>query len=243
MLIRNEAFWSTPSLVCQAAYTGGDSYTTGDQSPSDTSTAGFSCWVYPTSSGSNRQIHGAANLYTCRLLSGNTVQVQLRDSTPADVLLVTSTTALTINSWNHVAWDWNKSGSYSMYINGTLDTASPTTGPSSSTDARFNRTLYCLGAHLPGPAQQSSARIAELYFGLEYLNLGTNLTKFRTSGGKPADLGYNGSTPTGTAPLQYHSLRSGDALSAFFTNRGSGGNLTQVDGATGWSIAASSPSD
>ncbi|MGH7240573.1 MAG: hypothetical protein ACREHG_11020, partial [Candidatus Saccharimonadales bacterium] len=62
----------------------------------------------------------------------------------------------------------------------------------------------------------------------------TNRAKF-ISGGGPVDLGSDGSTPTGTAPILY--LKN-DA-STFGTNAGTGGNLT----ATGTlAIASSSPS-
>jgi len=55
---------------------------------------------------------------------------------------------------------------------------------------------------------------------------------------KPVDLGSDGSTPTGTAPIMYFSRRNG--ASTWGDNKGSGGTFTQ----SGTFLAGSdSPSD
>jgi hypothetical protein len=56
----------------------------------------------------------------------------------------------------------------------------------------------------------------------------TDVTKFRTVGGAPVDLGANGQIPTGTAPAYFF---TGDATT-FATNMGTGGAVTQVGSMT-----------
>lgn len=64
-----------------------------------------------------------------------------------------------------------------------------------------------------------------------YLDMtsGTNIAKF-VAGGHPVDLGADGSTPTGSPPAMYLSVRSGGVANDFLTNRGTIGNLTVTTG-------------
>ncbi len=67
--------------------------------------------------------------------------------------------------------------------------------------------------------------IAELYWTNEYIDLSSasNRLKFLTASGEPANLGADGSTPTGTQPLIYLA----NATATFQNNLGSGGNFTE----------------
>jgi hypothetical protein len=51
----------------------------------------------------------------------------------------------------------------------------------------------------------------------------TDVTKFRTAGGAPVDLGSDGSTPSGSQPIGYFK----SIFSSFTVNSGSGGNYTK----------------
>ena len=84
--------------------------------------------------------------------------------------------------------------------------------------------------------------MAEVWFDDSYIDFSTeaNRRKFATAGGKPVDVGTDGSTPTGGQPIIYLSVRPGDAAADFVTNRGTGGNFTQ-NGTL--SLAGTSPSD
>jgi len=78
-------------------------------------------------------------------------------------------------------------------------------------------------------ALKSNGAISEFYFAPnQYLDLSVeaNRRKFITADGKPADLGADGSTPTGTAPAIYLPNRA----ALIGTNAGTGGNFT-VNGA------------
>ena len=67
--------------------------------------------------------------------------------------------------------------------------------------------------------------IAELYWTNEFIDLSSasNRLKFLTASGEPANLGADGSTPTGTQPLIYLA----NATATFQNNLGSGGNFTE----------------
>ncbi len=66
--------------------------------------------------------------------------------------------------------------------------------------------------------------LSEFFFTDQLLDLSNpaNLLKLRTAGGKPANLGLTGSTPTGTTPRIYLH----NPYSTFQTNVGTGGNFT-----------------
>jgi len=64
--------------------------------------------------------------------------------------------------------------------------------------------------------------------------------KFRDSDGQPVDLGADGTTPTGTAPDVYLSVREGEAAAAFITNRGLGNNFVQTGALA---LSATNPGD
>lgn len=68
--------------------------------------------------------------------------------------------------------------------------------------------------------------LAELYLALDatFTDGEAALSSFRTSSGTPADLGCDGSRPTGSRPIVYLTHREGDA-SEFAQNRGSGGGF------------------
>lgn len=66
----------------------------------------------------------------------------------------------------------------------------------------------------------------------------TVLNKFVDTGGNPVDLGADGSTPTGTAPILYLSCQSGTA-DDFLTNLGSGGGVFVLNGDSTLALAVS----
>lgn len=83
---------------------------------------------------------------------------------------------------------------------------------------------------------------AEVWFDTTFIDFTVeeNRLKFMTPDGKPADIGADGSAPTGDQPLIYLSVRAGDSAADFCNNRGTGPNFTQNGSLT---LAPSSPSD
>ena len=101
---------------------------------------------------------------------------------------------------------------------------------------------WTAGEYAIGSTNLETARfdgdMAEVYITNEYLDISVeaNRRKFIDAVGKPVDLGSDGSTPTGTAPLMFFS----GATDAWHTNKGSGGGFTENGALT---TASSSPSD
>jgi hypothetical protein len=127
------------------------------------------------------------------------------------------------STWRHVLISSNASTTH-MYINNSSDNSvvyGPTGGSSN-----FSQ-IPGVGALNNGVRKMNGA-MAEVWFDTTYMDLSsaTNRQKFIGLDGKPVDLGSNGSTPTGSQPKLYLSLRSGDAVTELATNRGSGGNFT-----------------
>ena len=91
-------------------------------------------------------------------------------------------------------------------------------------------------------ASGATWEIAEVWIDNTYIDFSVeaNRRKFYSSTGKPVDLGADGSTPTGSQPNTYLSVRPGDVAADFCTNRGTGGNFTQSGTLT---LASTSPSD
>jgi hypothetical protein len=168
---------------------------------------------------------GSIRLQVLRNAS-NKFQVQGRNSSNSIILSMVSSGTYTAGaSWIHVLMSWRLStGTGQLYINDVADLAASPTLTSGSVQLNCNN--WTCGAPV-GLSSRLNGALAELYLAPTYLDLSveSNRRKFSTADGKPADLGANGSTPTGSAPLIYLSLRSGDAVTDFATNRGGGGNF------------------
>ena len=157
-----------------------------------------------------------------------TIRSLFRASDTSTVLQVrTSTQVRDVDGWQHLMGSFDMAdiakrhhflndvsdAVYLNYVNNTID---------------FTRNDHGIGA-LPDVPALGDFCLAEVY-----LNFGTfmdlsveaNRRKFITAGLKPADLGADGSTPTGSPPIVY--LRGGAA--DFPTNRGSGGGFTVTSG-------------
>jgi len=151
--------------------------------------------------------------------------------------MLSATTYATSASWLHLAAAWDlAAGTTQMYVNGASDRAGGPTATNDNID--YTGADWGVGATAAGGNKFFGA-MAEVYFAPgQFLDLSVaaNLAKFRTSGGKPEDLGSDGSTPTGVAPILY--LKN--AYTTFNTNSGTGGNLS-VTGA--FTASATSPSD
>jgi hypothetical protein len=130
------------------------------------------------------------------------------------------------SGWTHVimAWDSSDINKSKTYVNGSSDANA---GTQANVNILYTGVTDWGVMALAGGALPVSCCISELYFAAgQWLDLtnSTNVQKFRTSGGKPVNLGTDGSTPTGSAPTLYMHVYDG-------TNAGSGGNLTLHNGA------------
>lgn len=150
------------------------------------------------------------------------------------------TATLSNNAWHHVLMSWNTNFAagnriLQIYVDDAAITPGAEEGDGDAFDVSYpTETFWFLG-----PQDTVACDISEYYFAPgQFLDLTTqsNRRKFISAGGKPVDLGADGSTPTGTAPAMFF---SGDAT-AFATNRGTGGAFTLTGSLTN---ASTSPSD
>lgn len=170
-----------------------------------------------------RLISGTDNLWFLRFArSGGGAVEQFRSAT----------TYIADNTWRHFAasWDLNVAGAQHLFIDGVDDLADDIfkTHDVGKTII-YTQDDHSIAAEVEGAdptVEFLDACLAEVYLNFaEFLDLSVpaNLEKLRTSEGKPADLGSDGSTPTGNVPIVY--LAGG--VPEFFTNKGSGGNFTK----------------
>ena len=158
------------------------------------------------------------------------------------VMRMKTSTTFAASGWHHflASWDLGNAEAH-IYVDDVDDLVA---GPHLS-----NSTIdYTQSEHGVGASTNSSGKfegdLADVYINFaEYLDFSTtsNRRKFIDSSSKPVDLGSDGSTPTGTAPIVFLHLDDGETpANNFAINAGGGGGLS-VSGAL--STAASSPSD
>jgi len=160
--------------------------------------------------------------------SGGTVLIRIRCA--ADTSKVS-------HGWQHVLVSFQLNSDAKIYINDTNATFLVPVNSSGSVDFSTNEAV--VGASQPASfLNKLNGDLAEVWFNTSYLDLtvAANRRKFIKSNGKPANLGSDGSLPTGSQPLLYF---RGPATS-FSTNRGTGGAFTLTGALTD---AATSPSD
>lgn len=162
-----------------------------------------------------------------------------KDTGAAIALRFTSTNSFTSTSdWVHIcgSMDMTDTGKRHLYVDGVDD--SPGWNNYVNTDLDFTKGSHGIGS-LGGATDKFNGDMAEVYINFgEYIDLSVaaNLQKFRTASGKPAPLGTDGSSPTGTSPIIY---LSGET-STWHTNDGTGTGFTENGALT---TATTSPSD
>ena len=136
------------------------------------------------------------------------------------------------DQWNCIQISFNTSVTTvgNIYVN---DSHKASIGMTSS--VFFNTagaSRFYIGSSFVGPSTVHAAYrggLAEYYYAPgQYINFNieSNRRKFINADGTPVDLGADGSTPTGSRPMLYLSLRDGEAATEFATNRGFGSNFT-----------------
>lgn len=198
----------------------------------DTNTFLASCWVFLNSTINSHMLFwngtGAAWADRKCWISVNNdtanITVQLRTSGNTKVWNATTSTVISTGAWYHILCA--RSGTTGqIYINGA--DASPSNVTTSTTNADFTNNFTAIGATHDGALGMAECEMAENYVTNEYLDISqaSNRDKFYNSvTDTPVDLGSDGSTPTGTAPLIY--FKGNASVWNAGTNAGSGGNYT-----------------
>jgi len=209
----------------------------------DSKVGTISFWFRTAVDGTNIVIHDTkTTTMFIRKLTTNKFAISASNAALATILNMVSGNAFTTSAtWHHLAASWNLATPVAhLYIDGASDEAAGSTETNDTID--YTRTDHFIGS-ADGFSSLYNGDLAELYINYAaYIDItqAANLQKLRSASGKPVDLGVDGSLPTGTAPIIYQSVRSGDAATVFAINKGSGGNFT-ITGAL--AIAATSPSD
>jgi len=133
--------------------------------------------------------------------------------------------------WNHFLCSGNLATStFHMFVNGSsvLD-AGATVVVNDNIDFTG---LFHVG-RIGSDSTAFYGEMAEFWLDDSFIDFSssTNREKFYSSGGAAVDLGSDGSTPTGSAPLVYLHLDSGETGNNFASNAGTGGDLTVTAGA------------
>lgn len=208
----------------------------------DSGTFIFSCWAKIDSTGPFLlQLIGNQSS-TVQIVAGGEVAPTAYDSGVANGLENGGATNVIDDAWHHILVAGKASTSeLSVYIDGALDSGAASVIGSPSA-FNFADTDWAIAAD-NGGGSMNAVDMAEVYFAPgQYLDFSVsgNRLKFRSAGGKPVDLGSDGSTPTGVAPAVYLHIDDGEAAANFANNAGSGGNFTVIGSLT---TAATSPSD
>ena len=202
----------------------------------------LSFWYKSNRDGTTDQdfIFNITGYFYCRKLAGDNKIWVIGTSAPGpQVLNINSTAVLIASGWTHFMASWNLAATTThLYING-VDAKTQTTATDTDIDYVRAGPNWSIGDNLAG-TNLIQGDVAELIFALEYLDLSVAANRAKLYSGKPVDPGDDGSLVTGTAPIIYQSVRTGDAATVFATNKGSGGNFA-ITGAL--AIAATSPSD
>ncbi|SMF23406.1 Concanavalin A-like lectin/glucanases superfamily protein [Tistlia consotensis] len=201
----------------------------------------ISFWLKMLSADSTDQ----ALLYTSggsffHLYRDSTNALTLTMATPGGTIIfnqVAAYTGFTVAAgWQHVMMAVDPGSTAECYVNSVA--RNPPSVGSDGTIA-FDRGDFLLGSSTVVGGAKLHADIADFWLDFSWLPPSTaaNLAKFRSSGGKPVNLGANGQLPTGSAPRLY---LAGPA-SGFLDNKGAPSpDFTLVSGSL--ADAASSPS-
>jgi hypothetical protein len=197
---------------------------------------------------SNRRYMAApGGLFVIDQASSNKFVWALYDSAASKVIVFGSSTAYTASStWRHllVSFDTNYSAGNKktyLYITDTEDNLIVADGHTAFT-VDLTASDQFIGASADSSAK-FNGDMADFYWAPgQFLDFSVtaNRRKFIDAEGKPVNLGSDGSTPTGTAPIAFFHVGAGGAAVDFDNNLGSGGDVT-ITGAL--ALASTNPSD
>jgi hypothetical protein len=198
--------------------------------------------------GSNRRIYAApGGLFIIDMQDSNKFHWNIYNSAASLYFFFGSNTAYTASStWRHLlgSFDTNYSAgnkkSY-FYITDTEDNLVRSDGSAAFT-ADITPSDHFIGASA-GTGEKFNGDFADFYWAPgQFLDFSVtaNRRKFIDADGKPVDLGSDGSTPTGTAPIAFFRVAKGGAAADFANNLSTGGNMT-VTGAL--ALASTNPTD
>jgi hypothetical protein len=181
---------------------------------------------------------GEGSFFNLTRRNDNKMQINLWSATPANILdMLSINTRVAADGWVCVlmSWDLTSALKAHLFFNDVDETSIAT---KIEGDIDYTRANYAIGASITGGAKLNGC-LSQFYFNAEeYLDftVESNRRKFISAGGKPVDLGADGSGPTGSVPILFLS----GPTDSWHTNDGDGGGMTEVGALTD---CANSPSD
>lgn len=165
------------------------------------------------------------------------VEITAWNSANSLVLNVDGVDSLTTGQWYHImaSFDMSNAARRHLYVD-DVDKLNVSTYVDDNID--FTQTNHYIASN-EASGNLLNGCLSELYINYdEYIDLSieANRRLFIDASVKPVDLGSDGSTPTGNAPIGYWN----NPFGSFETNKGTGGNMTVTGALT---ECASSPSD
>lgn len=200
-------------------------------SAADSKLLTFSFWIRKNTdvAGSSAVIAAATALNggterTCIFAHTSGTIAVLGRNAAGTTILDQRSSVIPLGPWVHVlgSFDMNSSTRRHLYINDVSDIAANNTFTNDTFD--FTMPDWGIGG-MPSGAATLDGSLADVWFApgvyLE-LDVEANRRKFIDADGNPVNLGAAGATPTGSPPLVFMS----GAISAWQTNKGSGGGFT-----------------
>jgi hypothetical protein len=197
-------------------------------SPVDAKVGMFSCWfkMMGNDGGYNVMLEGDGGTLCLSIYRwvDNKIRIVGADAGGTAVLDMYSTSTYMVGmGWKHILASWDLSAARAqLYVSDVDDRAgSPTL---TNTNIDYTSLNWAIGTRFGG-ALGLNAEVADFYVNFATsldISNSTNRRKFITAGLAPVDLGSDGSTPTGTAPIIY--LHG--AVASWHTNDGAGGGFT-----------------
>lgn len=159
--------------------------------------------------------------------AGNLIAFRGQNSGGTTIFNISSVVTVTSASgWVSVLASWDLAATNAwLYVN---DVSSLTTTTNTNDTIDYTVANHSVGATLAGASILNCA-VSQFYLNFATsLNLSTasNRRKFVDADGRPVNLGADGSTPTGAAPILYLA----NAAASFHTNLGGGGGMTVTAG-------------
>lgn len=195
-----------------------------------------SMWIKVGTDSTRTLIAEAGPFFIINRNFGGALHITAENAATTTILDATTgpNAAVAGGGWNHIliSIDLSSTLNRHIYTNDVEDTSVTWTTYSNDTIqySRSDTPSWGVGADQSGGSKFDGC-LSELYFNfatyIDFSNA-TNRRKFDDGGSplKPVDLGTDGSTPTGTAPIMYFK----DPYTSFGNNSGTGGNFGVENG-------------
>lgn len=185
-----------------------------------------SLWLRRNTTGSTQRIGaGALGRWQIEFISSTDVIKFECENASNVIILDCRSSAITDANWHHILWSFDLSNASNrhIYVDDASDLASVLTYTDDTID--YTVTNHSIGAQVNANSK-FNGDLADVWIDFaQYIDFSVeaNRRDFIGPNGGTIDLGSDGSTPTGTAPIMFFS----GATSTWHTNDGTGGGFTE----------------